>query len=55
MLTLTVSCENLPNADLFTLTDALCVLFEHTRNRWVERGRTEVIHDCLNPKFIKNF
>eukprot|EP00347_Sterkiella_histriomuscorum_P017569 403348833 len=47
MLNLTFSCEDLPNLDTFTRTDAM--------NIWNEIGRTEVVMDNLNPKFIKSF
>lgn len=31
------------------------VLIIICRNQWIEVGKTEVINDSLNPKFIKNF
>ncbi|CDW74967.1 copine viii [Stylonychia lemnae] len=55
MLNLTFSCENLPNLDTFTRTDAMCVIYQQKGNVWHEIGRTEVIMDNLNPKFIKQF
>ena len=48
------ACEKLPNMDYFSLTDAFLVLYERGKNNnWVEVGRTEIVEDSLNPKFIK--
>lgn len=52
---LTFSCENLPNLDTFTRTDAMVILYTIKGSMWSEIGRTEVIMDNLNPKFIKAF
>lgn len=54
-LFLSVACENLPNLDTFSKTDAMCILYQQKGNIFQEIGRTEVVMDSLNPKFIKNF
>lgn len=41
--------------DTFTRTDAMCVLYQHRGNMWHEIGRTEVIMDNLDPKFVTSF
>uniref|UniRef100_A0AAX7TPW1 Copine-3 n=1 Tax=Astatotilapia calliptera TaxID=8154 RepID=A0AAX7TPW1_ASTCA len=45
---LSISCENLMDMDVFSKSDPLC---------WYEIffGRTEMILNCLNPKFAKRF
>lgn len=55
MVTLSFMCENLPNLDTFTRTDGMVVLFKKEGNLWKELGKTEVIMDNLNPKWVKNF
>ena len=53
-LKLRFECEKLPNMDYFSLTDAFLVVFELQKNgNWNEVGRTEIVEDCLDPKFIK--
>ena len=53
-LKLRFECEKLPNMDYFSLTDAFLVVFELQKNgNWLEIDRTEVVEDCLDPKFIK--
>lgn len=51
-LSLSFSCENLPNTDTFSLSDPLLVLFKAQGNVWVKIGQTETIHDTLNPNFV---
>ncbi|KAI3355082.1 hypothetical protein L3Q82_017957 [Scortum barcoo] len=53
---LTISCENLMDMDVFSKSDPLCALYINTSgNHWYEFGRTEMILNCLNPKFSKKF
>ncbi|XP_068160120.1 copine-3-like [Antennarius striatus] len=53
---LTVSCENLMDMDIFSKSDPLCALYINTSgSHWYEFGRTEMILNCLNPKFAKKF
>ncbi|KAM3593072.1 uncharacterized protein V6R79_005576 [Siganus canaliculatus] len=53
---LTISCENLLDMDIFSKSDPLCALYIKTSgSEWYEYGRTEMILNCLNPKFAKKF
>ncbi|XP_034561700.1 copine-3-like isoform X2 [Notolabrus celidotus] len=53
---LTISCENLMDMDIFSKSDPLCAVYINTSgSRWFEFGRTEMILNCLNPKFAKKF
>uniref|UniRef100_A0A8C5G7G5 Copine-3-like n=1 Tax=Gouania willdenowi TaxID=441366 RepID=A0A8C5G7G5_GOUWI len=53
---LTISCENLMDMDVFSKSDPLCALYINTTgSQWYEFGRTEMILNCLNPKFAKKF
>ncbi|XP_056290362.1 copine-3-like isoform X1 [Pseudoliparis swirei] len=53
---LTISCENLMDMDVFSKSDPLCALYINTSgSHWYEFGRTEMILNCLNPKFAKRF
>ncbi|XP_040023034.2 copine-3 isoform X1 [Gasterosteus aculeatus] len=53
---LTISCENLMDMDVFSKSDPLCALYINTSgSHWYEFGRTEMILNCLNPKFSKKF
>ena len=52
---LSIYCTNLKDADIFSKSDPVCVLFENRVGKWVEVGRTEMILNCLNPKFQKKF
>ncbi|XP_044032877.1 copine-3-like [Siniperca chuatsi] len=53
---LTISCENLMDMDIFSKSDPLCALYINTSgSHWYEFGRTEMILNCLNPKFAKKF
>ena len=55
-LELHFSCKSLPNLDVMSKTDPLCVLYERDPRtlQWMERGRTEMVKDALNPQFIKS-
>ncbi|XP_042366291.1 copine-3-like isoform X2 [Plectropomus leopardus] len=53
---LSISCENLMDMDVFSKSDPLCALYINTSgSHWYELGRTEMILNCLNPKFAKKF
>ncbi|XP_039473534.1 copine-3-like isoform X2 [Oreochromis aureus] len=53
---LSISCENLMDMDIFSKSDPLCALYINTSgSQWYEFGRTEMILNCLNPKFAKRF
>lgn len=53
---LTISCDNLLDMDVFSKSDPLCALYIKTSgSQWYEFGRTEMILNCLNPKFAKKF
>nr|XP_046226776.1 copine-3-like [Scatophagus argus]XP_046226777.1 copine-3-like [Scatophagus argus]XP_046226778.1 copine-3-like [Scatophagus argus] len=53
---LTISCENLMDMDVFSKSDPLCALYINTSgSHWYEFDRTEMILNCLNPKFAKKF
>uniref|UniRef100_A0A672HDP9 Copine-3 n=1 Tax=Salarias fasciatus TaxID=181472 RepID=A0A672HDP9_SALFA len=53
---LTVSCDNLLDMDVFSKSDPLCALYIKTSgSQWYEFGRTEMILNCLNPRFAKKF
>uniref|UniRef100_A0A673BNJ8 Copine-3-like n=1 Tax=Sphaeramia orbicularis TaxID=375764 RepID=A0A673BNJ8_9TELE len=53
---LTISCENLMDMDVFSKSDPLCALYLNSSgSMWYEFGRTEMILNCLNPKFAKKF
>ncbi|KAM6900415.1 copine-3-like [Xenentodon cancila] len=53
---LTISCDNLMDMDVFSKSDPLCALYISTSGSgWYELGRTEMILNCLNPRFAKRF
>ncbi|KAM9713104.1 copine-3-like isoform 2-T2 [Menidia menidia] len=53
---LTISCNNLMDMDVFSKSDPLCALYiSASGSHWYEFGRTEMILNCLNPKFAKKF
>ncbi|KAL1023355.1 hypothetical protein UPYG_G00039660 [Umbra pygmaea] len=53
---LTVSCENLLDMDVFSKSDPMCALLINTAGaQWYEVGRTEIVKNCLSPKFAKKF
>ena len=52
-LSLGFKCEQLPNMDTFSKSDPFVVLYRALNNRWQEIGKTELIHDNLNPEFVK--
>ncbi|MEQ2258668.1 Copine-3 [Xenotaenia resolanae] len=53
---LTISCENLMDMDILSKSDPLCALYINASgSHWYEFGRTEMILNCLNPKFARKF
>uniref|UniRef100_A0A914USU4 Copine-3 n=1 Tax=Plectus sambesii TaxID=2011161 RepID=A0A914USU4_9BILA len=54
---LSIKCRDLPNMDLFSLTDPICILYieDPIAKKWLEYGRTERIDNNLNPDFLKRF
>merc|ERR1719369_100542 len=53
---LSVQCENLPDRDLMSKSDPVCVLYmKESRGNWRELGRTEQIKDSLSPAWQKKF
>ena len=52
-LSLGFKCEELPNLDTFSKSDPFIVMYKQVGNRWSMIGKTEVIHDNLNPEFVK--
>uniref|UniRef100_H3BW79 Copine-3 n=2 Tax=Tetraodon nigroviridis TaxID=99883 RepID=H3BW79_TETNG len=53
---LTISCNNLMDMDVFSKSDPLCALYINTSgSHWHEFDRTEMILNCLNPRFSKKF
>lgn len=53
---LSISCTNLPDCDIITKSDpqVIVYLLDITgKNKLSELGRTEVIQDNLNPRFVK--
>jgi len=55
IVNLHLSARDLPNMDMVGLSDPLCVLFIFDNGKWFEFGRTEVIHNNLNPDWVKFF
>ncbi|KAG9395506.1 Copine [Carpediemonas membranifera] len=55
MVELSLACINLPNLDVLSKTDAVIVAYEHNAitHSMKEVGRTEVIKDSLNPRFVR--
>ncbi|KAJ8047937.1 Copine-8 [Holothuria leucospilota] len=54
---LSVSCRKLRDMDVFSKSDPMCVLYIKIlgSESYREVGRTEVISNNLNPKFVKKF
>lgn len=46
-------CEELPNMDTMSYSDPFVVMYKQTGNLWQQLGKTETIHDNLNPEFVK--
>lgn len=54
---LSISCNNIMDADVFSKSDPMCVVYleEFGQTNYVEMGRTECIMNNLNPEFTKKF
>nr|CAB3233484.1 copine-8-like [Phallusia mammillata] len=54
---LTISCRNLIDADVFSKSDPMVVMYTQGigSKEWREFGRTEIIWNNLNPDFVKKF
>ncbi|KAK7791864.1 hypothetical protein R5R35_000911 [Gryllus longicercus] len=51
---ITLSCRNLPDTDVFSKSDPMCVTYLKTQDsQWQEISRTETIWNNLNPDFAK--
>uniref|UniRef100_UPI00398EF0C5 copine-1 isoform X2 n=1 Tax=Pristiophorus japonicus TaxID=55135 RepID=UPI00398EF0C5 len=52
---LTISCENLMDKDVGSLSDPLCILLQNTGadDQWMELDRTERVKNCQKPQFAK--
>ncbi|KAG2499352.1 hypothetical protein HYH03_002927 [Edaphochlamys debaryana] len=50
-----LECRKLKDADMFSKSDPMGVLFERKDDRWVEAGRTELIANNTNPSFVTRF
>ena len=51
-----ISCRQLKDIDKMSKSDPFVEIFKKThQTEWEKIGQTEVIWDCLNPDFIKNF
>lgn len=54
---MTLSCQNLINADVLSKSDPYCLvqMKESWQDKFFEIGRTERINDNLNPEWVKKF
>lgn len=50
---LSFQCHDLPNMDTMSLSDPFCILYKQTGRVWTKLGQTEIIHDNLNPTWVK--
>ena len=50
-----ISCNGLHDADVFSKSDPMVVMYVNNLGGWVEHGRTEIIWDNLNPEFANKF
>ncbi|RUS84077.1 hypothetical protein EGW08_008189 [Elysia chlorotica] len=57
LVELSISCRKLIDADVFSKSDPMVVLFltDPVSRGWKELGRTEIIWNNLNPDFVKKF
>ena len=51
-LKLTFAAKNLPNMDTFSKSDPFLIMYQKNGTSWVKIGKTEVIHDNLNPSWV---
>lgn len=55
-IALHISCNSLLNKDFGSKSDPCCALYVcDPQGVWFEVGRTEVVKNCLDPKFVKSF
>ncbi|XP_076470545.1 copine-3-like [Babylonia areolata] len=52
---LTLVCSNLLNKDFLSKSDPCAVLYMFKGGEYKEVGRTEVVKDCLDPRFTRTF
>mmetsp|Transcript_24516 Transcript_24516/g.21690 ORF Transcript_24516/g.21690 Transcript_24516/m.21690 type:complete len:80 (-) Transcript_24516:1436-1675(-) len=50
-----ISCQNLKNMDILSLTDPQVKLFQEENGKSTFLDQTEIINDNLNPQFAKSF
>ncbi|XP_005099340.1 copine-8 isoform X1 [Aplysia californica] len=57
LVELSISCRKLIDADVFSKSDPIAVMFiqDKSSRGWREFGRTEIIWNNLNPDFVKKF
>lgn len=55
MVELYLSCRDLVNMDVGSLSDPFLVLSKKAGHSWVELGKTEIVWNNLNPDFAKTF
>jgi len=46
-----ISGRQLKNLDTFSKSDPRCTVYELVKEKWVKRGKTEMINNTLNPDF----
>ena len=49
---LSISCRNLINKDILSLSDPFCVVYRADDGRFTEVLRTEIVSNTINPDFI---
>ena len=58
-ITLHISCRNLADLDIITVSDPVCHVYINTtgynQDEWVLYGKTEQIENNLNPDFVTYF
>lgn len=54
-LELSITALGLLDLDVFTKSDPFAVLFRLENEKWEVVGKTEVVYNCLCPKFVKKF
>ncbi|CAD8209885.1 unnamed protein product [Paramecium octaurelia] len=55
LLELFISCRQLDDLDLVTVSDPYVILYRKNNNFWIKIDQTEVIWNNLNPNFVKTF
>lgn len=56
VLSIHISCEKLPDLDVFSKSDPVCYVYtKHSKQdkNWIKMGETEQINNNLNPEFVK--